>query len=302
VALERQEKWVELEATNGQAIDLAPTDAAAHLNLGVDLDEQEMYKQAERAYRKSIELQPNYALARCNLAHLLRRAGFPEAAKKEVERARKNDPTLLRIKSILAEIDIDLGDETDNLNYYTVAIREIDDLLSSKTPQTSQERQDNLPNLYLQRGYAYAKLGKISKAIDDFNQCLELRSIGPTSHGDPFSKARDNLRAIKESRKGAGTVPKWLPYALGILSLLQAGMAIVLLFTNRLAGANFTALLIASFVGAFVAFFFPHVTKLKFADIAELEKEISGPVTPTSKTSLNLEAGLERLSHQKILE
>jgi tetratricopeptide (TPR) repeat protein len=83
-AAEKQFRWV---------IKRMPEDAEAFSGLATALKARGKLKAAQAAHRDAIERAPNHAGFRLNLADTLLRMGHPEEAAKEVDEARRLDPT-----------------------------------------------------------------------------------------------------------------------------------------------------------------------------------------------------------------
>ncbi|MBV9671012.1 MAG: tetratricopeptide repeat protein [Acidobacteriales bacterium] len=75
-----------------QLLEIDPTHAAAHINLGTLLYNQQNFSAAERSYRRAIEAEPNYALAHFDLGNVLDETGRLPEAVEEYERALKINP------------------------------------------------------------------------------------------------------------------------------------------------------------------------------------------------------------------
>jgi tetratricopeptide (TPR) repeat protein len=294
VALYLQGKYAVAEVAYNKAIKLRCDWPEAYYGLGLALEGQEKHIEAEKQYRKAIDLKSDYVDARIELADLHRKVGFPEAAEMEALEVKKTHYNFWRVRNTLAEIYIDQGDASGDLNWYRDAIRELEMTAEFLEEEGSpQEQHNNMPFIHLNRGYAYARLGKRGKAIDEFTRCLEMRSKGPISRGDPFTKARNNLRELTGQNNREQPVPDWLPYALtGFASALLV-LAVLLLRAKLIEGKQLVTLILASLVVVIVGFYLPYVTKLKFGDILELEKDVSIPAT--APTDFDLEHAHERL-------
>lgn len=74
-SLQLQGRFVEALAPTKKAVDLMPSDVAAHNNLGIILKELGRLPEAEQSYRRALDIDSAYALAHNNLGVTLREQG-----------------------------------------------------------------------------------------------------------------------------------------------------------------------------------------------------------------------------------
>jgi len=100
-----------------RALDLDPTHADAHLNLGRLLHEEGDLAAAESHYRQAAAVRPGDATALFNLGVLLQDAGEPQGAVVAYHRALDADPALADAHFNLAGLHSQLGDRATALRH-----------------------------------------------------------------------------------------------------------------------------------------------------------------------------------------
>lgn len=85
-------KWTVAEMCYRQALELEPSLAAAHTNLGNLLHRRGDIDQARACYKRALELEPDQAEARFNLANLLDECGDTEMAVAELRHLCSRNP------------------------------------------------------------------------------------------------------------------------------------------------------------------------------------------------------------------
>ena len=85
-------KWTVAEMCYRQALELEPSLAAAHTNLGNLLHRRGDAEEARACYTRALELEPNQAEARFNLANLLDQDGATEMAVSELRQLTSQNP------------------------------------------------------------------------------------------------------------------------------------------------------------------------------------------------------------------
>jgi tetratricopeptide (TPR) repeat protein len=144
-----------------KAVELAPSEAIAHNNLGISLVQTGRAKEAIPHYEKALELSPDYAEAHNNLGLALSRTGRPDEAVTHYQKALELNPEF-------ASAHINLGVVLARANRIDEAIRHFERAIESKPdPAHAREAQLNL-------GLALATAQKWKEAISHFEEADKL--------------------------------------------------------------------------------------------------------------------------------
>jgi tetratricopeptide (TPR) repeat protein len=159
-------------AANRKAVELAPSDAAAHNNLGITLHELLMLNEAEKCYRKAIELYPNFAEAHNNLGVTLQELGsFADA-----EISYKNT---IVIKADFIQAHYNLG----------ITLQELGRIEEAKESyQNAIAINANHADAHYNLGNTFKELNSFEEAESSYRKALE---INPS-----FASAYNNLGIV----------------------------------------------------------------------------------------------------------
>jgi CHAT domain-containing protein/tetratricopeptide (TPR) repeat protein len=174
-ALGNQGKHEEAIAAYELAIEINPTLGTTHNNLGNSLRSLERLEEAAEAYRRAIELTPTLVVAYNNLGFVLTELGRPEEAREVYDRVNAIDPRLIALRdpeSATAEDYNILGRVLRSQNRREEAI-------AAYTRAIALD--DQFAAAYNNRGVAYAELGQIDSAIEDY-QVATLLDPTPTQY------------------------------------------------------------------------------------------------------------------------
>lgn len=182
---EEQEDFAGAAEDYRAALKLAPDDAEAESGLGRCLFELGDAAAAEAAMRRALSLDPEYAEAYDALGAILQTARHEyEAAQTLHREAVKRKPYFSRAWYNLGVAQIAVGDEEGAELSFGAAIHTWSDFDGDAPPP--------LPTLYFQRSLARAQTGRITAALEDLDEALDI---------DPqFSEAHYNRGALEFER------------------------------------------------------------------------------------------------------
>ncbi|MBF0295755.1 MAG: tetratricopeptide repeat protein [Magnetococcales bacterium] len=98
IRLAQGQNWQAAEAAFRQILDIAPTDADAHNNLGNLFLEQNRFAEAEQAYRQALRHDPGHAVACHNLGVVLNELDRPAEAEQAYRQALTLRPDALEVR------------------------------------------------------------------------------------------------------------------------------------------------------------------------------------------------------------
>src|SRR5215469_9523510 len=158
----------------GMAVQCAPEDAAAHLNLGNALGRLGRFEEAAASYRRALKVDPEFAEAHSNLGELCLERGQAEEALRSCQQA-------LRIRPYLAPAHQNLGTALVRLGRFDEAVRSCRSAIALN-PEFAEA--------YNSLGTALLSLAQTQEAIASFQRALEINP--------DFTAAQANLaRALR---------------------------------------------------------------------------------------------------------
>jgi tetratricopeptide (TPR) repeat protein len=189
----RASRLPEAVIANQKAVELDPTDADAHYNLGNSLDELGRLEDAETSYREAIALQPDYAEAHSNLGNTLKELGRLEDAETNLRKA-------LALKPDFAEAHSNLGNTLKELGRLEDAETNLRKALALK-PDFA-EAHNNL-------GATLKELGRLEEAQGSYDQALALKPDFKKANnglGHIFLKKNCHKDGLDRIRLGSGSI------------------------------------------------------------------------------------------------
>ena len=174
-----------------RTVELAPTEAETHCNLGMALHATGDLQQAERSLRRAIELKPDLAEAHHNLGRLLHERGRSADAEQCLRRALALSPDLPAALNTLAAVLLRSGRGGEAEPHLRRALD-----LQPGMP----EAQVNLAAVQLGGGHLEAAEETLRHCLerdpDNADALLEMAQV--LIHGDRLAEAEDRLaRALK---------------------------------------------------------------------------------------------------------
>ena len=157
----------------------APQRAEKQYQLGMELIKPGTYPQAIAHFGNAIAVQPEYAEAYLQRGIVHQIVGESEAALADLDHALALDPALAQAQSARGKILRDQGNIQGAIEAMTASI---------KIKPTM--------DAYYQRGLTYEALGQHQKAIDDYDQAIDLMSNAPYVYRSR-ALAKHNLGDLK---------------------------------------------------------------------------------------------------------
>ncbi|NQV55577.1 MAG: glycosyltransferase family protein [Rhodospirillales bacterium] len=155
-----------------RSIQLLPSDAGAHSDLGFAMHQLGHVEDAKSQFRRSIELDPNMAQPYCNLGVLLKGDNSLDEAAAQFRRALSIDPDFAQAHSNLAGVLVELGQAEDAINHCQKAV----------------ELAPEYAEAYCNLGAALKDLDRFEDAVDACRKAIQF---------DPnFVQAHANLGAV----------------------------------------------------------------------------------------------------------
>jgi tetratricopeptide (TPR) repeat protein/4-amino-4-deoxy-L-arabinose transferase-like glycosyltransferase len=206
----------------GKTLDINPGDAAAWLNLGLEVYEAESRMgEAEVCYRRALALRPDYALAVFNLGHLAEVRGLPSEAESLYWEAARLDSLMSGPYQNLAAMALARGDyprardiyrEAHERNPYSAAI-----LAGLATATFKTDGLDSAlvlfgeairlaprdPDIYYNLALVYLREGRASAAAE---AALKLMEVDPEDNQAYviFAEAMRSAGRVREARQVIG--------------------------------------------------------------------------------------------------
>jgi tetratricopeptide (TPR) repeat protein len=255
-------RYEEARRALDQALAVNPNDTQAHVELGNLHLEMENAREAVRAFRRAVALEPgNDDASRALALGLMRADDFAEAETVLRRALRRADPARRwRLHLTLSQLLSRRADRPgDVAQFYEEALREANTSLHLK----------EYAETYFQSGYVRAKLDDYRGALRMFERCLELDAENFEAERW-VNRLRDLLRQRRVQTRGG----VWGTILLGVLALVQLGVAWWFYFNQRISETTL-AVLVPILLGLGVlAFLLPWLTKFK---LPGLEAEMSQP-------------------------
>jgi Flp pilus assembly protein TadD len=165
-AFARNQVWTDDLTLDTSMLRSDPSNAGAHMNLGITLSNLDRMEEGERALRDSIRLNSSNARAHYNLATLQFRQGRLAEAMQSNETAIRLDPSHAKARSSLGVIYTRIGRNED-------AARELEEAVRLEPGYA--EGRNNL-------GMFYGESGRLEEALAEFQQASRLRPDLATIH------------------------------------------------------------------------------------------------------------------------
>ena len=143
---------------NRKAVELVPTDAAAHNNLGITLQELLMLDEAEKCYRRAIDLSPEFSEAHNNLGVTLQERGNLADA----EQSYKNT---ISINADFIQAHYNLGITLQELGRFEEA---------TESYKKAIAIHPNHPDAHYNLGNTYKEFNRLEEAELSYRKALEL--------------------------------------------------------------------------------------------------------------------------------
>lgn len=193
-----------------EAIALYPKDATiAYEKLGDSYLEAKDYDRAIDAYTKVIQMDPNYSVPYFKRGKIYFDQKDYRKAAADLEKANKLAPHSSQVSHLLFKVCLELDDLDSAFKYSGNQV--ISKIISiTKEIESGQKLEDyyipgqKLEDKYLCRGHLYYKLGKIERAIQDFDKVIELEpnyKDAYYSRGLIYYKQQKYEQAIKDFEK-----------------------------------------------------------------------------------------------------
>lgn len=159
-------QWPEAETALRRALQMAPDEAALHINLANVLKQQHQFDAAQAALERALRLSPDNALAHYNMGNLLRDRHQPQQALQHFETALSAAPQHADIRYNRACVLFEL-DQLD-------AARAAFEQLLRDTPQHARAWH-NLGN-------TWRALGQVDAARDCYQRALQVEALPVTPY------------------------------------------------------------------------------------------------------------------------
>jgi len=185
----RNQIWTDDLSLNTSMLRSDPSNAGAHLNLGITLSSLGREEAGESALRESIRLDSSNARAHYNLAALQFRQGRLAEAMQSNQTAIRLDPNHAKARSSLGVIYARLGRRAD-------AARELEEAVRLEPGYA--EAHNNL-------GMFYGESGRLEEALAEFQQAIRLRPDLATIHRNlattylKLGRGEDARRALERA-------------------------------------------------------------------------------------------------------
>lgn len=237
---------------------------------------------AEIACRAALALRPQFPEALVALADLLNRLGRPEHAEDHARQAVATPTDAWQIPAhswkalaTLAAVCIELGEKFNDQDQFDEALAEIESAQRQMPEIPSEQDGEQAALLSLLSGYVLAKLGRLGEAKSKFRSCAKE---APTNSAIALAAVR-NERRLNARLRSRVDVPRWLPFAVSLVTLAAILGAAWRVQLGQLSTMEFLGSVGAGVVLVFAAFSLPALTQLKVGP-AELQKETSIPTPP----------------------
>lgn len=240
-----------------------------YLLLGLALSQQNAFRDAENAFRKGLEFKPDEPELLNGLGYVLALQSRYQEAEPLVRKAASLKQSWY-ILGTLAVVLIGLADAYKDKELFAEARDVLNNAVQLTLSDTAD--QDEEAKLYLQRGYANARIGNVEAAKHDFRTA--------TSKARPMSgvglAAGRNLRRLNTSPWLTPSPPGWLPHGVAVCATVLLVFSSVLIAIGKLDSGAYAAIAGATFIVVFAGYSLPSVTRLKLG-VVELER-VAGPL------------------------
>jgi len=215
------------------AVAAAPTNPAAHNNLGITLSDKGQVEEAIACYNKAIKLDPNYSAPHSNLGIVLAGKGQVDKAIASYKKAIELDPKSVAAHSNLGlalydkgQADkaiaahkkaIELGPKSakahNNLGQALAGEGQVEEAIASYKKAIELNPKFAVPHNNL--GLALYGKGQVDKAIACYNKCIELAPRHPGSRcnlGAALARQgrfAESLAAYKRGHELGTKLPRW---------------------------------------------------------------------------------------------
>lgn len=200
--------WPQAEGALRRAIQLDPTDPAAHFYLGHALSEEKHWDQAVAEYRETILLAPDSAPAHCNLGNAL-------LAKHELKEA---------IEQYQEALSLDSKDEKAAYGLGVVFYHQGNMPTAAKQFRTSVELDPTDIDAICALGLTLFRQNDLPGALKEYRRALRLNASNATAHaGVAYVLLKQGQRqaALKEFRLAASLAPGDVSYRSTYIKLRQ---------------------------------------------------------------------------------
>jgi CHAT domain-containing protein/Flp pilus assembly protein TadD len=161
-ALANQGKHEEAIAAYNIALDFNPTLGVIYNNLGNSLQSLDRFEEAIEAYRRAIELTPTLVAAYNNLGFVLNELNRSEEAQDVYDQVNALDPRLIALR----DPDSATAEDFNTLGRVLRSQNRREEAIAAYTRAIELDNQ--LAAAYNNRGVAYAELGQLDQAIEDY--------------------------------------------------------------------------------------------------------------------------------------
>ncbi|NJO76393.1 MAG: tetratricopeptide repeat protein [Leptolyngbyaceae cyanobacterium RM1_406_9] len=161
-ALANQGKHEEAIAAYNIALDFNPTLGVIYNNLGNSLQSLDRFEEAIEAYRRAIELTPTLVAAYNNLGFVLNELNRSDEAQEVYDRVNALDPRLIALR----DPDSATAEDFNTLGRVLRSQNRREEAIAAYTRAIELDNQ--LAAAYNNRGVAYAELGQLDQAIEDY--------------------------------------------------------------------------------------------------------------------------------------
>ncbi len=157
-----------------KAVQLLPTDAGAHSNQGITLNELGLLEEAEASYLRALELEPDYAEAHSNLGNTLKNMGRLGEAEASYRHALEIRPDFIEALNNLGNTLKDMGrlEEAE-----AICLRAL-------------EVKPDLAETHFNLGIILSDLGRLEQAEARYRRALEINP--------DFAEVHSNLGGVLE--------------------------------------------------------------------------------------------------------
>lgn len=180
-------------AAGEKAVQLGPSDALAHYNLGVMLGELQRFDSSEAAYRKAISLNPNFVEAQFNLGNVLKESGRLKEAEESFRQS-------IALKPGYAEAYNNLGTTLQGLKNFKEAEASYRKAISIKADYVEA---------YCNLGNTFQELGRLKEAEEVYRQSIALKKDYAEAHnklGKALMRGGRHREALNELMIGSGFI------------------------------------------------------------------------------------------------
>ncbi|NJO50290.1 MAG: tetratricopeptide repeat protein [Leptolyngbyaceae cyanobacterium RM2_2_4] len=191
--LANQGKHEEAIAAYNIALDFNPTLGVIYNNLGNSLQSLDRFEEAIEAYRRAIELTPTLVAAYNNLGFVLNELNRSDEAQEVYDQVNALDPRLIALR----DPDSATAEDFNTLGRVLRSQNRREEAIAAYTRAIELDNQ--LAAAYNNRGVAYAELGQLDQAIEDY-QVATFLDPTPTQYVNLGNALRAAGRIDERSR------------------------------------------------------------------------------------------------------